>query len=183
VGILIGAIGRHWQLQGAPAPLIRARLDFYAYLSAFRGVWKQDVLAPLSEQYATIVPVLTRWHDALAVWMTARSLPQPRPVPVAADPADAPTVRIQIGAGNRQKSLLLPVVTSHRFIKGVSAESFQEWRLRTWAEQLHATAAGLAHDKRNRVTGVEVLYGNLTLSGENIPSRWNLASTREWAAL
>lgn len=170
VGVLIGAAGAHWRRIGGPPALVKFRHETCAYFVAFAEVWERDVRTPMEHQYRRLGVQARTWHDQLVDWSSR--LPEPKPVLIPA-PVIAPilkpdyagfSVRIAIGA---KKSILVPAaIHSHRFVRGAT-ESFEEWRLRTWASDLHAASVELIREKANAtVSSVEVLYGRLTESAE-----------------
>lgn len=162
-GVLIGAAGAHWRRVGGPPALKKLQCESSAYLAAFAEVWERDVRMPLGHQYRRLGLSTRTRVDQLAAWATRT----PEPRPTAATPALIParlktgplSIRITIGAS---RSILAPAGTSHRYVPGVS-EPFEEWRLRTWAETLHASSVELIREKATAaISSVEVLYGRLT---------------------
>lgn len=157
--VLLGAVGAHWRREGIPPVLAELRRALFAW-------WELAVEQPFGIGLAELHVWANESLDGLATWATR--LPEPRSTPATAPVLKAvesvsdyapSQVRIMIGAS---KSVLAPAGTSHRFVPGVS-EPFEEWRLRTWAATLHAASVELIREKKNAtITGVEVLYGQLS---------------------
>lgn len=168
--VLLSAAGIHWRRVGLPPALSELRTELSVSFYTWLSVWESEVQAPFEVGFRELAVEIEDCLDRLASWATR--LPQPRlatvPVAIESTPptptAYAPfEVKICINSRSARppKTLFAPAGTSHRWEPG--KPTFDEWRLRTWADTLHAASVELIRDKKEAaVTGVEVLYGRLT---------------------